>query len=164
LPFLSWLDVSGNGLAGTIPPSLGDSTSIDDFRAAENMLYGSIPSGLCSNTKLNAGSAKRHGCHGVLCPVGTYCETGFANVDEVCLPCPEGSTSLYLGSTSCIELGMNDFLAMLYEVTHTSLDPLDNTLDMVDDTHSICDWQGVFCDEDGQATSLMFPLHATVDE
>jgi Leucine rich repeat len=164
LPFLSWLDLSNNQLVGTIAQSFGTSESIDDFRVAGNMLYDDIPLGLCTNSKINSGAVQQHGCHGVLCPAGTYSENGFASNEETCLPCPEGTTSFYLGSLTCRELSMDDFLAMLYEVMHTSFFPDDRSLDYLDENHSVCDWEGVTCDSNGEATSLMFPLDATVED
>lgn len=153
LPFLSWLDVSSNHLLGTIPLSFAKSTTLDDFRLAGNMIYDDVPQELCINTKLNGGSAKQHGCNGVLCPAGTFSENGYANGDEICLPCPDGLTSLYLGSLSCIEVTMTDVLSILYEVMRGPILSDDSSLDAT----SICDLQGINCDENGVPTSLEFP-------
>lgn len=163
LPYLSWLDISENNLLGTIPLSFAESPTLEDFRIAGNMLYGEVPDGLCTNPTLNDGMAKLHGCSGVLCPTDTYAGTGYATESSPCLPCPDGQSSLYLGSLACITLSEPDFLAMLYEVMQGPMWSEKNSVNWLDTTVSVCEWAGIECDSNGVTTSLNIPLMATID-
>jgi hypothetical protein len=86
LPSLTWFDVSQNYLLGTIPGTFVTSPNLVDFRVAGNMIYGEVPPGLCQNTILNSGATRQHGCSGILCPHGSYSESGYGKDDKACLP------------------------------------------------------------------------------
>jgi hypothetical protein len=163
LPDLSWFDLSQNNLLGTIPSSLANVSTLKDFRLSGNMLYDEVPHGLCVNPNINEGTTKLHGCSGVLCPAGTYSESGYASGDKACIPCPEGWSSLYLGSFSCVLLSEADLLAMLYEVLQGSTWPEDKRVNWGNDNYSVCEWAGIDCDTEGNTSSLSFPLTASVD-
>lgn len=163
LPSLTWFDVSQNYLSGTIPNTFVTSPNLVDFRVAGNMIYGEVPTGLCRNTILNSGSTRQHGCSGILCPHGSYSESGYAKDDKTCLPCPDGQTSMYLGSFSCLELSEADLLTMLYEVMDGALWTIDQGDNWGDTSVSVCDWSGIECDKNGRTTSIGFPNMASVD-
>jgi Leucine rich repeat len=160
---LSWFDVSQNHLLGTIPGAFVQSRSLVDFRVAGNMLYGDIPIGLCSNPTLNSGATKQYGCSGLLCPPETYSELGYEKDDIRCQPCPEGQTSFYLGSLSCIYLDEKDILSMLYEVFDGPSWPDNISQNWNDYSMSVCDWGGIDCDADGQTTGISLPLMSSTD-
>jgi hypothetical protein len=160
---LTWFDVSQNYLMGTIPSTFAATRNLADFRVAGNMIYGDIPTGLCRNTNLNSGATKQHGCAGLLCPPGTYSESGYSKEDKVCQPCPGDQTSLYLGSLNCIELTETDILTMLFEVMDGPEWPIARREFWGDASYSVCDWSGIECDANGQTTSISFPRMASID-
>lgn len=137
--------------------------SLVDFRVAGNMIYGDVPPGLCRNTVLNSGATLLHGCSGILCPRGSYSESGYGKDDKACRPCPEGRTSLYLGSLNCVELSEEDFLTMLYEVMEGSEWIIERKTNWGDYEVPVCDWTGIECDENGQTTSISFPNMMSID-
>jgi hypothetical protein len=163
LPELSWFDVSQNHLLGTIPEAFVQARSLVDFRVAGNMLYGTIPVGLCSNPALNSGATKQYGCSGLLCPPETYSELGFEKDDVRCQPCPDDTTSFYLGSLSCFHLDEKDILSLLYEVLDGPSWPDNISQNWNDYSMSVCDWGGIECDENGQTTSISLPMVSSRD-
>ncbi len=163
LPNLSWFDVSTNYLHGTIPESFGHSKTLKDFRlGGGNMIHNPVPKSLCTNTNINGGLTKTYGCSGVICPLGTYSDPGHATHSLGCKPCPDGRTTIYLGSSSCVELSEEDILTMFYDV----MTNVGGSRDVVQEQHwmgfdrdaPICSWNGVRCDQDGSIESLWFPL------
>jgi hypothetical protein len=158
LPFLSWFDVSSNRLHGTIPATFGGSRSIKDFRLGGNMIYDPIPQSLCTNTNVNGGLTRMYGCDGVICPLGTYSDPGHATHSEGCKPCPEGTTTMYLGSSSCEEFSEADILSIFFDVMGG------HTWNALQKSHwkesdgSVCEWHGISCDENGEIDSIRFPL------
>lgn len=163
LPRMSWIDLSGNNLHGTVPPSLGVNPEIEDLRLGGNMLYEPLPRGLCANPHLNGGATKLFGCDGVLCPLGTYSENS-GHASETygpCQPCPPGETTLYLGSlrSGCRRIAPAEILTMLYEVMRgSSAWPAEARRNWGDLSVNVCDWAGISCDADGEMTGLAFPL------
>lgn len=155
LPFLSWFDVSSNRIYGTIPSSFSGSRSMKDFRVGGNMIYAPIPQPLCSNTNINGGLTRMYGCDGVVCPLGTFSDPGHATHSEGCKPCPEGQTTMYLGSSSCEEFSVTDILSIFFDVM--GVDRLDG-VDDDSETSSVCQWDGINCGEDHEISSIRFPL------
>ena len=167
LPNLSWFDVSTNHLHGTIPESFGYSKTLKDFRlGGGNMIHNPVPKSLCTNTNINGGLTKTYGCSGVICPLGTYSDPGHATHSDGCKPCPNGRTTIYLGSSRCVELSEEDILTMFYDVMGNAGNPnIGNGYDVVQEQHwnfdrdaPICSWNGVRCDQDGVVESIWFPL------
>jgi len=159
LPFLTWFDVSSNELHGTIPESFASSRSIKDFRLGGNMIYDPIPQALCANTNINGGLTRQYGCAGVICPLGTYSDPGHATHSEGCKPCPEGTNTLYLGSSSCEKVSDADILAIFFNVMGGA------TWNAIQKNHwkdpegdDVCTWNGITCDENGELLSIRFPL------
>jgi len=161
MPKLSWVDLASNGLHGTVPQSLGSSTSIEDLRlGAGNKLYGPIPSGLCKNLKVNGGATERAGCDGILCPLGTFSNTGYAGESSGCEKCPAGSSTLYLGSTrsECQVFTEEMILSMFYGVMQGQHWPDEQQKNWGNLDVSVCEWGGLSCDEQGELESIAFPL------
>jgi len=75
-------------------------------------LKGTIPSALCNNTNpnINEGRTKKFGCDAILCSAGMISWTGFSCDDVLCQNCPEGKTTLYLGSKECLTFSQRDVL------------------------------------------------------
>ena len=163
LPFLHWFDVSANNLHGTIPATFGSSLSMKQFRLGGNMIYEPIPPSLCANTYINDGMAATFGCDGVLCPLGTYSESGHATNTEECKPCPEGQTTLYLGSSSCRTVTEKDILSMFFYVMDGQHWNSEQQKNWNDYSSSVCDWHGIGCDEEGEISSIQFPM-SVIDE
>lgn len=160
LPYLSWFDVSTNHLHGTIPESFGYSKTLKDFRlGGGNMIHNPVPKSLCTNTNINGGLPKMYGCSGVICPLGTYSDPGHATHSEGCKRCPHGRTTIYLGSSRCVDLADEDILAMFYDaVAATNAFPLQQNHWEADSESDLCTWAGVECDENDNIESLWFPL------
>lgn len=162
LSHLSWFDISQNQITGTIPMTFTASTALVDFRLASNMIYGTVPLAVCKNKALNGGATVQAGCDGVVCPIGTYSESGHAIVDKGCIPCPPGQTTMYLGSTQCETFSDQDFLHMLFEVFDGNNWPEEQQEHWKDLDSSFCQYAGVECDTHGELKSLNIPL-ATAD-
>lgn len=161
LPDLSWFDFSGNYLHGTIPASFGESSSIKDFRIADNMLHEPVPESLCANIQLNGGMTTAYGCSGVMCPLGTFSDSGFATESSNgCTPCPKDESTLYAGSTACQTFDDKDILSIIIDVMGAVSWPIEygKTWNKENDSVDVCDWYGVGCDANGEIVSLKIPV------
>jgi hypothetical protein len=157
---LSWVDLSNNMLHGTIPQSFGTSRAIEDLRLGGNFLYEPIPRGLCKNPSLNGGATKMYGCDGVLCPIGTYSDAGHAMETQGCIKCPDGKTTLYLGSSldKCRTIDAKDVLTMFFEVMQGDTWPEESQKNWGDPNVDVCSWSGISCNKDGELIGMGFPL------
>jgi hypothetical protein len=166
IPHLSWFDVSTNQLHGTIAETFGSSTSLKDFRLGGNMIYDPIPKSLCTNPHINGGLTRTYGCAGVICPLGSYSEPGHATHSEGCKACPEGQTTMYLGSPSCSQFTEKDILTILYAVMgHSSSASMQKAhwLDQ-EDEDDVCSWRGIHCDPNNNTVeAISFPLYGLHD-
>lgn len=157
LPNFVWLDVSGNKITGTIPPSYGQSQSLKDLRLGGNLIYGPIAGELCTNKKLNdSPEGDKYDCDHILCPLGAISDAGYATKDFGCTPCPEGQSTMHLGSDSCRVFTDEDILKMFYELLGGD-ETWDQTFqaDWTSDK-PVCEWHGVTCGG-GEVTGLSFP-------
>ena len=117
LHYLTWIDASFNILSGTIPSSYGRIRTLKDVRLGGNRLHDPIPQALCASVQINGGRTRSFGCDGILCPLGYYHDEGFADdSNDSCTKCPNGKTTIYLGSVECVELHVEDLLSMLHDV------------------------------------------------
>ena len=98
-PFMS-VDVSGNRLVGTLPPSLSRFQMLR-FYLIDNMIDDIAPE-LCGKEGWFFGEVRQFGCDAILCPRGTYNQWGRQiSAAFPCLPCPGGGAP-NLGSTVCL--------------------------------------------------------------
>jgi hypothetical protein len=142
-----------------IPATFGKSSTLKDFRLGGNMIYDPVPKSLCRNEVINGGLTKTYGCSGVICPLGTYSDPGHATHADGCKPCPEGRTTMYLGSQSCIKLTEEDYITMFYDVmAATNPHPMQQAHWQHNRERDVCEWNGIECDEKGQVISIEFPL------
>lgn len=96
-PFMS-VDVSGNKLVGTLPPSLSRFQMLRVY-LIDNMIDDIAPE-LCGKDFWFFGEVRQFGCNAILCPRGTYNQWGRQISDAFpCLPCPGGAPNL--GCTVC---------------------------------------------------------------
>jgi len=119
-----------------------------ELRLGGNRFYASLPSPLCRVTRLPGVPE----CHTVLCPLETYSKMGHATVDDPCVPCPEGTTTLYMGSSTCEPYTPEAFLTSFRYV----LGGKSHGWGKGDDA---CEWYGVKCDDGGKIVSLSFPTN-----
>jgi Leucine-rich repeat (LRR) protein len=162
LSILSWIDISNNILSGTIPSSYGDIRTLKDLRLGGNRIHSPIPSSLCNNHRVNGGRTRNFGCDAILCPLGQYDATGFAfDAEEGCHSCEKGTT-IYLGSTECADLHVDDLLSMFYDVMGGELWDETEVFRWKSDIN-ICHWNGIICEDDGTLVSLSFPLTQATD-
>jgi len=131
--------------------------SLKDLRLGSNKIYGPIPDNLCNNKSLNKGLTSTAGCDAILCPLGTFSEAGFATTDTACKPCPEGTSSIHLGSKTCQVVTRKNLLEMLYDVIGGDDWPEDRRRGWNSDLAE-CDWEGVTCGENGDLIGLSFPI------
>jgi hypothetical protein len=98
-PFMS-IDVSGNRLVGTMPQSLSRFQMLRLY-LIDNMIDDIAPE-LCGKNGWFFGEVRQFGCDAILCPRGTYNHWG-RQISEAfpCLPCPGGGAP-NLGSTVCV--------------------------------------------------------------
>ena len=92
-----FLDLSNNQLTGTVPSELSRFSDLTIY-LRDNMISGISP-GLCNEKDWNGGDVGNFQCDGILCPSGTYSDSGRASRNgAVCAPC---SVNQYFGSTTC---------------------------------------------------------------
>lgn len=143
----------------SIPASFGNSRTLKDFRLGGNMIYNPVPESLCRNENINGGLTKTYGCSGVICPLGTYSDPGHATHADGCKPCPEGKTTMYLGSPTCVRFTEEDYITMFYDVmAATHPHPMQRAQWSSHRDKDMCSWNGITCDESGKVTSIGIPL------
>jgi hypothetical protein len=107
---------------------------------------------------VNGGRTATHGCDAVLCPLETFSEQGFAIDSSIgCKKCPQGQTTIYLGSTECVKLDQKDILSMLFDVLDGDKWPDKFKKGWKEENTSVCQWAGVTCDKDHTIVGLKFP-------
>lgn len=97
------------------------------------------------------------------CPLGTYSETGHYyvyssnSVTEVeCMKCPEGQTTIRVGSTKCQVVTEEDLLVILYDLMNGDEWDEERRRNWKTDKN-ICDWAGISCNDSGEIIGLSFP-------
>jgi Leucine rich repeat N-terminal domain len=120
-------------------------------------LYDPIPTSLCTHLKVNGGRTLKYGCDAILCPLGTFADHGLAADPGGCKRCPQGQTTIYLGSTECITLDQKDLLSMLFDVLDGDNWPDEFKKGWKEDKISVCEWAGVTCDNEHTIVGLSFP-------
>lgn len=76
------------------------------------------PAGASSGNDVDESTlSKNSSTEMTLCPLGTYSDTGFATANSECRPCPEGETTIRLGSDSCQVVTEEDLLGMVSTYT-----------------------------------------------
>lgn len=100
-----------------------------------------------------------YGCDGVICPLGTFSDPGHATHSDGCKPCPDGTTTMYLGSSSCETFSQEDILSILFDAMGGSnWNPNQQRGWKDKDTH-VCDWNGIDCNEKmTEIESIRLPL------
>ncbi len=112
--------------------------------------------GLCSNKYINDGQTEKFGCDAVLCSAGMYSKLGYSKNDIECKQCPDGKTTLYLGSKGCLSFSQRDVLEMFYKLMDGDSWPAHLRENWLNPDVSECQWGGVTCNSDGVIDSLTF--------
>jgi hypothetical protein len=112
-----------------------------------------------------ASSSSSSSCDHVLCPLGTYSDSGHASESSPCHKCPPGQTTLYLGSprSSCHVVTPERLLSILFEVMRGEAWPLPFQENWGDESVPVCQWAGLTCDENDELTALAYPLRGSDD-
>ena len=99
-----------------------------------------------------------YGCDGVICPLGYYSDPGHATHTDGCKPCPDGLTTMYLGSSSCDSYTEKSILSIFFDVMGGQSWNAVQKKNWKDMRSSVCTWEGITCDEKKQIESIRFPL------
>jgi Leucine-rich repeat (LRR) protein len=142
------VDLAGNAITGSIPLSLNQFTRLSLYVAGNQISQ--MSESTCSNFGWMSGRVEKSGCDAILCPIGFYNEFGRQTTDDnPCQPCPFTFTASYYGSTSCTpdstDYNERQILTKFYHATGGS-----KWIDAdkwLEDKVSICDWHGVFCED-----------------
>mmetsp|Transcript_31397 Transcript_31397/g.46126 ORF Transcript_31397/g.46126 Transcript_31397/m.46126 type:complete len:139 (+) Transcript_31397:68-484(+) len=121
--------------------------------------HGTVPGSLCTNVRINSGRARQFGCDAVLCPLGFYSDAGYASAGSGCKSCPDGESTMYLGSSKCRKFTQRDFLSMFFDVMGGESWPVERKRGWLEHSLSECHWAGISCDEDGIVNGLDFPIN-----
>lgn len=122
------------------------------------MIYDPVPQSLCTNTNVNGGLTRMYGCDGVICPLGTYSDPGHATHSEGCKKCPEGETTMYLGSSACESFSEEDILSIFFDVMGGQNWNTVQKKHWKDSRSSACAWEGIRCNDKEEIESIRFPL------
>jgi len=186
------LNISHNFLRGTIPKDLMESSfdsislhnttiSIDlsfnsfestlpdfDIESLDIEVVGNILSDIDSRAcerDWNGGDAKRFGCDGIACTIGSSNELGRQTGSNQCLPCPQ---AMYIGTVGCndenkkptmppIGLSQRTTLEMFYRRTNGN--SWGNNFNWLSEL-MYCEWFGVECDDTNYVSSLKLPSNS----
>jgi len=150
---LAWIDLGENSFVGAVPASLGQLPKLVDLHLGNNNLF-EIPDSLC-NTNLGINHGTKGNCDHILCPIGTFAFGGFANEikNRSCEPCPEGKSTIFLGSVECSVQAVVDYIEPFLSLVNDRAWDFD--LLEVDDE---CQLEGVECDDEYRVRSIEFPL------
>jgi len=108
---------------------------------------------------INVGLTATYGCDGVICPLGTWSESGHAShAENGCRKCPEGETTMYLGSTICRPFSQEDILSILFDAMQGDRWPEELRENWKNRHIDVCFWSGVICDTKGDIVSIGFPI------
>ena len=179
---LMTIHLNDNKFIGTLPMDfLKNKTQIPDrieIKLGNNMLTGSLPTSwsdrfvdllldltgnklteiaheICGLDTWMDGAVAEFQCAAVLCPVGTFNDFGRqTDVDSPCRPCIENK---FMGAKSCNgevvaqDLTEEDILKELFYTTGGN--SWANKIGWMN-TANYCNWNGVFCNEDGFIVKL----------
>jgi len=141
------VDLSDNQISGSLPSTLNNFSNLQLYLA--NNRITELDSSFCDMSGWMNGEVLDHGCDSILCPMGTYSPYGRqTNEGPSCEICPFTFTAPYFGSTECLadstDYNEREILTMLYESTNG--DKWLNVENWQEDSVSICDWHGVYCE------------------
>ena len=156
------VDLTGNRINGSIPSRLTDFSRMTLY-LRDNEIRG-MDETFCNLDGWMGGQVEKDGCDAILCPAGTYNTYGRQTSDGVaCQPCPFTFTAMFYGSTVCdadtTEYNEREILIKLYDSTGGST--WRNADNWKEDTVSICDWYGVFCESEDyeEGDEVVLELH-----
>jgi len=147
---LTWLDLSENMFVGAVPHTLGQMSKLAELHLGNNKLF-SVPSSLCSLDSVNGGSTGN--CDHILCPIGTSSAYGYARQEFICEPCPEGKSTMFLGSTVCSTHTVAEYVDLFSSLVNGVAPSMGS-----EEYYDECDLEGVECDEEYQLKSIEFSL------
>lgn len=160
-PELVSLDLSGNELTGTIPPTfLSASLGVQIVDLSRNHLSGTVPAKLESLSDLDILLTENHisglaicaieqdDCDGILCPPATFNPSGRAtNVTGSCIPCSSDTDTSpvtpFYGSTTCA--GPVDEREILMDLFRGTAGRVWLRKDFWGTPTDVCEWFGVGC-------------------
>jgi len=87
-----------------------------------------------------------------LCPLGHI-----STENKPCEPCPEGTTTLYRGSSKCVVITEEDLLNMFYGLMDGDNWSEQQRMHWKSDLPA-CDWEGISCALNREINGIAFPL------
>jgi Leucine-rich repeat (LRR) protein len=192
--YLTELDLSYNGLSGTVPADLlqnTDQSSSISIDLRSNSLQGGIPSALnrfqslsiylannvissldesvCqTQTMWMRGNVQEFGCDALICGPQTFNMDGYqSSLATECQPCPANTIAPFYGSTVC-HMTPRGVLSSFYQATGG--DKWKSKENWMTNTN-ICTWEGITCNQENsssdgtmQVKSLELPSNNLVGE
>jgi hypothetical protein len=117
-----------------------------------------MPESLCNHPTVNQGKTAQYSCDAIACEIGKLSNTGVSTDESPCIPCPEGETNLYIGSTKCSPFTQRDLLSMLYDVIGGDIWPEKFVDTWTNEDLPVCNFHGIVCDKYGIVEELLLPL------
>lgn len=181
-PALKYIDASGNGFTGALPPNLlaqVDASAELTVNLAKNQFEGSVPEewsrfsalnielggnrllalpeNLCQKNEWQKGQVGLFGtCDAILCPPGTQATTGRkTEATESCVPCAAGVTSApFYGTLACLDPRVVEERRILFDFyEYTNGTNWLIQTDWLSDS-SVCDWYGLSCEDNEHVSEI----------
>ena len=137
-------------ISGAVPQELADGLPPFQMELEGNEIV-SLSDSFCEKKSMMSGAVAKFGCDAILCKPGSASQFGRQNsTDSNCEPCDDAK---FWGSTQCgNEFSEKKILMKFYESCIG--EKWYQKSNWNDDGISICKWQGISCNDDGQVNAI----------